>query len=64
MPMSDYWDRPNTNYESVNIELSKKDTVDKNDKHEKHAIAEEIYAVRKQLSDNVYMRIMEILANL
>lgn len=64
MPMSDYWDRPNTNYESVNIELSKNDTVDMNDKHEKHAIAEEIFAVRKQLSDNVYMRIMEILANL
>lgn len=63
MPMSDYWDRSDrdTVTRVMSSQQKKKNDLDDN---EKHAIAEEIFAVRKHLSDNVYMKIMNIIAKL
>ena len=65
MPMPDYWDRsPHTHAMSTTVRSQPKNekVLESMKNSEKHAIAEEIFAVRKQLSDNVYLRIMEILA--
>ena len=62
MPMSDYWDRSDReNVTSVRSPQNKNLVVDDS---EKHVIAEEIFAVRKQLSDFVYIKIMDMLANI
>lgn len=61
MPMSDYWDR--SDREIITLSSHEKNQIVVDDS-EKHAIAEEIFAVRKQLSDFVYVKIMDMLANI
>lgn len=65
MPMSDYWDRSDR---EITVSTAGSPQMKKHvvvvDDSEKHVIAEEIFAVRKQLSDFVYIKIMDLLANI
>lgn len=60
--MSDYWDR--SDRDTVTRVMSHQKKKNDLDDNEKHAIAEEIFAVRKHLSDNVYIIIMNMIMKL
>lgn len=63
MPMPDYWDRSDRDRVTTTVRSQQEKKQLEVDANEKHVIAEEIFAVRKHLSDFVYIKIMDMLAN-